>query len=173
MHGVLALGGGERVVYGLSSGPMPIQAGHEDIVGWLGVHTPTREDSVWIVRGWRVERERFLPYILASIYSWHLYNGKRHKAVRAHYVLDVACDYRCCKNGTVHNCLFWNCCFWICFTDSLEKSISHSVIAHFGGFVVFICRHIPDVSSPFKDNVRCTAVDQQLGQLKAKAVQLS
>ena len=30
---VLALKGGNRVVYGLSCGPMPIQAGFKDIVG--------------------------------------------------------------------------------------------------------------------------------------------
>ena len=30
------------------------QAGFKDIVGWLGVHTPTRGDTVWIVRGRRV-----------------------------------------------------------------------------------------------------------------------
>ena len=46
--------GGNRVAYGLSCGPIPIQVGFKDIVGWLGVHTPTRGDTVWIVRGRRV-----------------------------------------------------------------------------------------------------------------------
>ena len=55
MHVHDVLGPEDGVVEGLRSGPRSNQVGREEIAVGLGVSTLIERDTIWIIRGWRVD----------------------------------------------------------------------------------------------------------------------